>query len=312
MSGYVNAFDCFDSNPRDRARLSASSGAAAGTLVEPASVERNIFMAASRNQLGRLSAILNNSTAPIEITAMVNGMNSLHIAAKKGFVEVVQSLLTYSKENLDHVLSSSTSDDEKTALMIAAFNGQQGVVEVLVAKILGLENADLLLAQTDKRGNTALHYAAWGGHLPCVELLVTTGRISTSQGNSEGILPLQLAAAGNYTDVVSYLMKHQSHNDSNEPSSSTVIDPSSSGMNALHRAASYGAVETVELLLQQPESFPVNALAGNGNTALHYAAQHGHFGVVLALGENAQTAWSLKNDYGLTPLHYASLRYDIK
>ncbi len=49
MSGYVNAFDVFDHNLRDRKPVGASSQPS-----EPPSLERNVFLAASRNQIGRL------------------------------------------------------------------------------------------------------------------------------------------------------------------------------------------------------------------------------------------------------------------
>jgi ankyrin repeat protein len=77
--------------------------------------ELKLFKAASSGQQDIVSALLLQHINP---AVRINGFNSLHIAAKKNHAVIISSILN-AYPNLD----SSVTDDGRTALMIAAFEG---------------------------------------------------------------------------------------------------------------------------------------------------------------------------------------------
>jgi ankyrin repeat protein len=306
MSGYINAFDVYDHNLRGR------DTAPEVAARETPSLEKNLFMASSKGQLGRVSAILRSSDS-IDLFAKVNGLTSLHSAAKKGFADVCKALLSYPKEAADvsRLVLMRTDGEAKTALMLAAFHGQLETVRVLVSST----NAHLpltdIVGAKDGKGNTCLHYAAWGGHIECVQYFGDLlGAEALDVQNDEGLTPLQLATAGDFHAIVAYItQKTQDCGISSDCGSSIPNvsgEVSSSGMTALHRAASHGAYDTANYILKLSR-ISVNQQANNGNTALHYAAQHGHKTIVQLLIQQPSVDISIANEYGLSPFHYACL-----
>jgi ankyrin repeat protein len=76
------------------------------------------------------------------------------------------------------------------------------------------------------------------------------------------------------------------------------------GNTPLHRAAMYGHIEVVKLLLQE-HSAEVNLKNIDGYTPLHLAALIGHLEEVRVLLEHSADS-NLKNAGGDTPLHYTA------
>lgn len=307
MSGYINAFDIYDHNLRGRDKAPELA-----TGREPPSLEKNLFMASSKGQLGRVSAILRSSDN-IDLFAKVNGLTSLHSAAKKGFADVCQALLSYPKESADvsRLVLTRTEGEAKTALMLAAFHGQLETVRVLVSSTNTHSPLTDIVGAIDEKGNTCIHYAAWGGHIECVQYFGDLlGAQALDVQNDEGLTPLQLATAGDFHSIVAYITQKTQDCamlSGDDPSvSNTCGEVSSSGMTALHRAASHGAYDTANYMLQLSR-MSVNQQANNGNTALHYAAQHGHKAIVQLLIQQPSVDVSISNEYGLSPFHYACL-----
>ena len=86
----------------------------------------NLFNAASRNQIGKLNDIINKNP-DIDFTESVNSFNCFHIAAKKGHIEVVRRI----HEVCSGIISTRTSDNQRSSLMLAAFEGHDQVVRYL-------------------------------------------------------------------------------------------------------------------------------------------------------------------------------------
>jgi Ankyrin repeats (3 copies) len=85
-----------------------------------------LFNAASRNQLEKLNDIICKN-ASVQVTEDVNGFNCFHIAAKKGHIEIVKRI-----HNLyPDIVNTRTSDNQRSSLMLSAFEGHDNVVQYL-------------------------------------------------------------------------------------------------------------------------------------------------------------------------------------
>ncbi|RYH05130.1 hypothetical protein EON65_45565 [archaeon] len=260
--------------------------------IQPNKLENDLFIACSRNNLKKVDELLAQATQAqqhIDISYLVNGFSSLHTAAKKGYSDIVNRLVSYDEQCLQ-----SRTLDGRNALMIAAYEGHLAVLVALA------NHKYMLVDSKDRNGNTALHYAAWGGHLGCVQHLVQHAEAQVTLKNNDQMLPLQYAAAGNHADIIEFLLQH---------SSEEAADGSVLGLNALHRAAQYGSLQILQLLLAAPKQpYDIAQCSANGCTALHYAAQHGHVEVVdLLLSHATSEVINKQNEFGLCSLHYACI-----
>jgi ankyrin repeat protein len=148
--------------------------------------------------------------------------------------------------------------------------------------------------QTNKDGDTPLHYACCHGHLDIVQLLLQSNAIDVNQTNNNGETPLHYACRYGYLDIVQLLLQNnaidvnQTNNDGDTP---------------LHYACINGYLDTVQLLLQN-SVIDVNQTNNNGETPLHYACRYGHLNIVQwLLQNNADINKGDKN--GRTPLYIA-------
>lgn len=85
-----------------------------------------LFNAASRNQLEKLNDIICKN-ASVQVTEDVNGFNCFHVAAKKGHIEIVKRIHSLYPD----IVNTQTSDNQRSSLMLAAFEGHDSVVQYL-------------------------------------------------------------------------------------------------------------------------------------------------------------------------------------
>ena len=85
-----------------------------------------LFNAASRNQIEKLNDIICKN-ASVPVTEDVNGFNCFHIAAKKGHIEIVKRIHSLYPD----IVNTRTSDNQRSSLMLSAFEGHDNVVEYL-------------------------------------------------------------------------------------------------------------------------------------------------------------------------------------
>jgi ankyrin repeat protein len=280
-----------------------------------------MFMAASR---GNVDSFQKHLAAGADIMHYTNGFNCMHIAVKKNRIEIVRLILS------NHPASrNSLTTDGRSCEMLACFEGLLEMLVLLQDTTINQDVPPLSILTTDKSGNTALHYAGWGGHGTCVEHLVKSCGMDIHSTNSEGMDVLHFASAGNHVECMKHILLLM-HACSPRVAVESVglVTRTSSGMGPVHRAAMHGAVEVVKLLLQHfRETCPDTASAftsgvglfekaDNGNTPLHIAAHRGMRMMVLALlqegGEHLQhEEWELfinmANNYGLTAVHFACI-----
>ncbi len=274
----------FDSTEWDN----STRGAHRQVASIPQPIPRQIFEAASRGNLAKVENLLQNNQDCTILNDLFNGFNALHMSAKKGHTELVKLLLTFNP-----ALLGSRSQDLRDAYMIASYEGHIRVLEILHS--IEMEYGDTNYKDnSDKDGNGSVHFAAWGGHLDCVQYLVEVCGRSPNTVNRDHISPLQYAAAGNHTAIIEYLSSFATVED----------DQSSSGMSPLHRAAAYGSFETVQLLCT---NMKLQSRTQNGSTPLHFACQHGHFRIAEYMCTMNPAGVDVENDVGMTPLHFACM-----
>jgi ankyrin repeat protein len=272
--------------------------------------ERLIFNAACRGNLNKIKYIVSQNMNNLDLQYKVNGFNALHIAAKKGFIDIISYMLEVSP-----VLIWSKTDDFRNSEMIAAFCGNLTVLKFLNACKCCEETKQEILEindEKDSNGNSLLHFSTWGGSLECTKYIVENYKTAVVNcKNNEGMTPMQFASAGNHAEVISYLMSLDAMllND----------DVSISGLTCLHRSAIHGSLATMILLtspstksnlLLHSSSIDVDVQSTDSKTTpLHLAVKHGHFAIVKHLVEVCYANVELVNEYGLNALHFACIGY---
>jgi ankyrin repeat protein len=300
------------------------------------SLEMQLFNACSRGKFPIVEELISTSkSSSVNLHHVVNGYNIAHITAKKGYFEILRLIL---ETDISLLYVPTENEEKKTCEMIAAAEGHLSILEILRVYHQRFLDAPLFsrdrMITTDSRGNTSIHYCCWNNQLNCCKYLVEVCGRNPFQVNNDNIPPLQIAAAGNYTEIVSYLLilekEQPNEKEKEKKEADTTISPetgletagilnlqeqaSISGMNSLLRACEYGSLETIKLLLNNRSSHdtenPANLTlikADNGSGLLHYAAKLGHYSVVEFLCSETNIDINDTNNYGLTALHYACI-----
>jgi ankyrin repeat protein/tetratricopeptide (TPR) repeat protein len=237
-----------------------------------------------------------------------NSMSVLHSAVQKDHLDVVEVLLKYARDSSKIDLSSWVNAKDKgggTALYQAARKGHTAILEKLFnagAKIETLTSAswnalhiatqyghfdviELLLkfaresSKIDmsswvntktKKGDTALHQAAWKGHTAILEKLLDAGvKIETLTNGSQNAL--HCAAQEGHLDVIEVLLK-SAHKSPKINLSSWVNTKDGYGETALHTGAWKGHTAILEKLLDAGAG--IDLKSKNGWTALQLATHY--------------------------------------
>jgi ankyrin repeat protein len=306
----------------------------------PLSLEMQLFNACSRGKGDVAEELLLTSKSTINLHHVVNGYNIAHITAKKGHCGILRLILDKDRSLL---YVATDNEEKKICEMIAASEGHLSILEILHEFDEKLQDTSSFSLGsrivTDSRGNTAIHYCCWNNQLNCCRYLVEICGRNPFQVNNDNIPPIQIAAAGNYTEIVSYLLslekdriqekekeKKEEGPDSVENGVDTLDSalpgslkeqPSISGMNSLLRACEYGSLETIKLLFNNRSTHNIESSnlalvkADNGSGLLHYATKYGHYSVVEFLCSQTNIDINDTNNYGLTALHYACIGYVV-
>jgi uncharacterized protein len=119
-----------------------------------------------------------------------DGLPGLVLAARDGSLKAASLLLSNSKT----VIEARSLQDE-SALMMAALNGYEELVKVLIAK-----GADV-----NKTGWTPLHYAATKGHISIIKLLLAKSAYIDAESPNKST-PLMMAAMYGTFDAIKLLI----------------------------------------------------------------------------------------------------------
>lgn len=210
-----------------------------------------------------------------------------------------------------HYIGATTSISGGTPLRITEAGSDKDVAEMLrqcvaasvdsiddAAKEGDLERVKALLNQDpslvssrDDRGNSPLHWAAFGGHEDIAELLLAS-KADVNARDNNGVTPLHNAAGTGRTGIAELLLAHQA----------LVNARSNVGATPLHNAAGNGHLSVAELLLAHGAD--VNAKGDGDVTPLHNAAFAGARDVAaLLLARKADI--NARSAKGNTPLGVA-------
>lgn len=147
----------------------------------------------------RLSVLEKLITSGIDPNQMVReGDPALVRAIRLGNTDLVEYLLK--QPNLDLNMSS---DYGETALMLAAFAGNEDLTKTLVEKGASINKTI---------GWSALHYAATNGHDAIVSYLLSKGA-DVNVRTDAGVTPLYMAARGRYRKTVMMLLRAGAYRD---------------------------------------------------------------------------------------------------
>ncbi|KDO18699.1 serine/threonine protein kinase [Saprolegnia parasitica CBS 223.65] len=201
--------------------------------------------------------------------------NALLQAASTNNASRVEGLI------LAGVRPGTTNKDGASALHVAAANGNDAIVQLLLAK-----DASLSL-QSDHRGNLPLHLAAAHGHLTIVDHLLKDSTLSSGLDctNNAGEEPLFAAAKTGHDTVVKRLLEAKAKTNTTATDGSTL----------LHAAALGGSVIILRHLRSHFST--VDVCDERGQTPLHVAAKQGHdTAVQFLLGANASVFATSSDD----------------
>eukprot|EP00284_Hemiselmis_tepida_P019012 CAMPEP_0174916214 /NCGR_PEP_ID=MMETSP1355-20121228/1656_1 /TAXON_ID=464990 /ORGANISM="Hemiselmis tepida, Strain CCMP443" /LENGTH=472 /DNA_ID=CAMNT_0016161191 /DNA_START=25 /DNA_END=1443 /DNA_ORIENTATION=- len=194
----------------------------------------------------------------------------LHLAAKMGFVDVVESILTVGGEK---AATTKQQDSGATALHVAALHGKADVAKAIITYLEGRPGGamDMMQAVDEEFRATALHMAAATGKKEVVAMLIAKEeRLADVIEGFTGKTPLMVAIERGQVDVSDYIVTRLGRGQ--------VSPVDASGNSALHLAAGGGQTEAVKWLLQFEEFKKLfGGLNQNGMSAAALANINDHY-----------------------------------
>lgn len=149
----------------------------------------DFFSAVKQDDAGTVRALLGRGFDPDTLDP--NGLSGLYLAIREPSPKVAAALVDWPKINVE----IRTRDDE-SPLMMAALKGHLDLARKLIER-----GADV-----NKTGWTPLHYAATGGHLALIELLLDHHAYIDAE-SPNGTTPLMMAAQYGSIDAVKLLLE---------------------------------------------------------------------------------------------------------
>ncbi|XP_020622350.1 ankyrin-3-like [Orbicella faveolata] len=233
--------------------------------------ETPIYRAASEGCIEALEFLLKDRKGKTLVEEYDKYENTpLHVAAKKGYVRIVQLLLD------NGCCIDSKNDGSLTPLHLAAKFGRIRTVCALLKRDMSIINDE------DDASNTPLHLAALHGYDKVAKELLDRGAAIDAR-NANLWTPLDCAAAKGWVEAATVLL------DENCP-----VDPTDKAKTTpLHLAAREGHVEMVKLLLSRKANITLTDSAGRN--CLDMAIENNHKEVALVIIQHNDWRQAMRN-----------------
>ncbi|EQC27025.1 TKL protein kinase [Saprolegnia diclina VS20] len=256
------------------------------TLLSKPSLDVNATDKEEQTALTR--AIAKNNIAAVVALVQANARGTL--MGEEGWTVqmyhfgllLLQAASTNNAGNLEVLLRagarpSTVNEDGATALHVAAANGHDDIVTLLLATDPSLS------CRSDQSGNLPLHLAAAKGHMFIVEKLVQHAPVkSLSWTNSGGCTPLSVAIKCAHAPLVSLLIQ----------SGTSLDSTTNSGWTLLHEAAATGGLAMVKMLLSTTLNMFAKTTAGE--TPLQIATDKQRGDAIVQAFKDAEAAETLR------------------
>ena len=216
-----------------------------------------------------------------------NGWNLMHCAAKGGNSEIFEII---TEEMKDCEMKSEKTYDQMTVLHIAAKYGRYNICKRI------LEKDDFkFLNDTSRQGKNACHYAAEGGFIDVLELLIEhNADAKATTKNGQNIF--HIACIYNHLEMCRYISRLNQFHD-------LLTAVCADNWNATLHAAKNGHKNILNFLLEKKVSFA--HLSESKRNALHVACDHGHFDACKFIIDSCPSLLCEVDDKGRHAGHFA-------
>ena len=159
---------------------------------------RDLIDAASRGDVNRVKNLVENGNIDINQAGTYKGRTALMMAAKRGYIHVVEYLV-------EHGADVQQADEEgETPLLMAIMSPHEQHREPIITCLLE-HGTDVNHA--DNSGRTPLHLVSFDGTVPQAQMLMDRGA-DVNRRDTWGKTPLLNAVDAHSIDMIHYLVEH--------------------------------------------------------------------------------------------------------
>ncbi|MBI2785385.1 MAG: ankyrin repeat domain-containing protein [Legionella longbeachae] len=259
--------------------------------------DTTLIKAIKHSDVETAKALLHEDALTVVGARNSSGNLALHLAAEKGFLEIVQLCFKALPESLNEQDCFSC-----TPLMHAVRNNQIEVIAWF------LTQTQIDYSSCDSYGNSCLHVAARNDYAELLGFLIDKTNLDLNQMNNEGLTPLHTACINQSIDCVELLCKQ-----TKTPIHVTSLYQKQS---ALHTVIEKDYKAIFNHLMDKSHTqliININQVDYEGCSLLHFAAAYGRKKMVIRLLAEKEIIINQKNKSDCTPLDLALInnRYDI-